>query len=134
MIFNMHSIINSEAYPIHRYNDPQTLQLIATAQSELTSTGACHFPQFLSPFGLSACLQEALTLESQAHVSNNQYTPYYREPDDTYPKGHPRTPPRAPQGPFLITFGLRLLTFCINLTTFGNIFGYFWSRLATLRC
>ena len=86
----MHSIINSDAYPIHGYDDPRTLQLIATAQSELISTGACHFPQFLSPFGLSACLQEAVALESQAHASNNQYTPYYREPDDTYPRGHPR--------------------------------------------
>ena len=90
LILNMHSIINSDTYPIHVCDDPRTLQLIATAQSELTSLGACHFPQFLSPSGLSACLQEAAALESQAHASNNQYTPYYREPDDTYPRGHPR--------------------------------------------
>ena len=86
----MHSIINSDPYPIGRENHPKTLQLIATAQSELASVGACHFPQFLRPSGLSACLKEAMALESQAHPSNNDYTPYYREPDDGYPAGHPR--------------------------------------------
>ena len=86
----MHSIINSDIYPIDINNHPRTLQQIATAQSELASVGACHFPQFLSAAGLSECLKEAVSLESQAHSSNNQYTPYYQVPDDTYPDGHPR--------------------------------------------
>ena len=86
----MHSILNSETYPIQRYDDPQTLRVITSAQSELASVGACHFPQFLNPAGLSHCLKEARSLESKAHPSNNDYTPYYREPDDGYPAGHPR--------------------------------------------
>ena len=86
----MHSILNSETYPIHRYDDPQTLRVIASAQSELASVGACHFPQFLNHAGLSHCLKEAELLESKAHPSDNDYTPYYREPDDGYPTGHPR--------------------------------------------
>ena len=86
----MHSILNSETYPIHRHNDPQTLRVIASARSELTTFGACHFSQFLSAAGLSDCLKEAMSLESKAHPSNNEYTPYYQEPDDGYPAGHPR--------------------------------------------
>jgi len=86
----MHSILNSETYPIHRHNDPQTLRVIASARSELTTFGACHFSQFLSTAGLSDCLKEAMSLESKAHPSNNEYTPYYQEPDDGYPAGHPR--------------------------------------------
>jgi hypothetical protein len=86
----MHSILNSETYPIHRYDDPQTLRVIASGRSELTTFGACHFSQFLSTAGLSDCLKEAIALESQAHPSNNEYTPYYQEPDDGYPAGHPR--------------------------------------------
>ena len=86
----MESIVNSEIYPIHRMADPQTLQRIASARSELASVGACRFPQFLSPEGLSRCRQDAIALESQAHPSNNQYTPYYGQPDDSYPAGHPR--------------------------------------------
>ena len=86
----MNSIVNSTDYPIHDLDSRVVLDLVASARSELTSLGACHFPQFLSPSGLSACLQEAVALESQAHASNNQYTPYYREPNDTYPNGHPR--------------------------------------------
>mgnify|MGYP001159692764 FL=1 len=86
----MYSIIDSNIYPIDRINHPRTRRLIATAQSELASVGACHFPQFLNSAGLSHCLTEAIGLESQAHSSNNQYTPYYQVPDDTYPEGHPR--------------------------------------------
>jgi len=86
----MHSILNSETYPINRYDDPQTLRVIASAQSELAKSGACHFSKFLNPDGLSNCLKEARSLESNAHPSNNEYTPYYREPDDAYPAGHPR--------------------------------------------
>ena len=86
----MHSILNSETYPIHRYDDPQTLRVIASGRSELTTFGACHFSQFLSTAGLSDCLKEAIALESQAHPSNNQYTPYYCEPNNSYPAGHPR--------------------------------------------
>jgi len=86
----MHSILNSETYPIHRCDDPQTLRVIASARSELATFGACHFSQFLSTAGLSDCLKEAMSLESKAHLSNNEYTPYYQEPDDGYPAGHPR--------------------------------------------
>ena len=89
----MHSILTSETYPIHRHDDPQTLRVIASAQSELASAGACHFPQFLNHAGLAHCLKEAVSLEYKAHPSNNDYTPYYREPDDGYPAGHPRNSP-----------------------------------------
>jgi hypothetical protein len=86
----MNSIVNSADYPIHDLDSRVVLDLVASAQSELASVGACHFPQFLSPTGLFRCQKEAIALESQAHPSNNQYTPYYCEPDDSYPAGHPR--------------------------------------------
>jgi len=90
LVPTMNSIVNSDTYPIHRNDDPRSQQLIASAQSQLATVGTCHFPQFLSPAGLSHCRKEAIALEFQAHPSNNQYTPYYSEPDDSYPAGHPR--------------------------------------------
>ncbi len=86
----MNSIVNSTDYPIHDLDSRVVLDLVASARSELTLMGACHFPQFLNCSGQSACLKEAVALESQAHPSNNEYTPYYQEPDDGYPAGHPR--------------------------------------------
>ena len=86
----MNSIVNSTDYPIHDLDSRVVLDLVASARSELALMGACHFPRFLNSSGLFACLKEAVVLESQAHPSNNEYTPYYQEPDDGYPAGHPR--------------------------------------------
>ena len=86
----MNSVVNSARYPIHDLNSQPTLDFLASCQSELATFGACHFSHFLSAAGLSACLKVAIALESQAHPSNNQYTPYYGQPDDSYPAGHPR--------------------------------------------
>ena len=86
----MNSVVNSARYPIHDLESQVVLDLVASARSNLTTFGACHFSQFLSTAGLSDCLKEAMSLESQAHPSNNEYTPYYQEPDDGYPAGHPR--------------------------------------------
>ncbi|HIC70655.1 MAG TPA: hypothetical protein EYO88_01010, partial [Alphaproteobacteria bacterium] len=86
----MNSIVNSTDYPIHDLDSRVVLDLVASARSELALMGACHFPRFLNSSGLFACLKEAVVLESQAHPSNNQYTPYYCEPNNSYPKGHPR--------------------------------------------
>ena len=88
----MNSIVNSADYPIHDLDSQVMLNLVASARSELTTFGACHFPQFLSTAGLSDCLKEAMSLESKAHPCNNEYTPYYQKPDDGYPEGHPRNP------------------------------------------
>ena len=86
----MNSIVNLADYPIHDLDNQVVLDLVASARSKLTTFGACHFSQFLSTAGLSDCLKEAMSLESKAHPSNNEYTPYYQEPDDGYPAGHPR--------------------------------------------
>ncbi|HIF81567.1 MAG TPA: hypothetical protein EYQ05_13610 [Gammaproteobacteria bacterium] len=86
----MNSIVNLADYPIHDLDSQVVLDLVASARSKLTTFGACHFSQFLSTAGLADCLKEAMSLESQAHPSNNEYTPYYQEPDDGYPAGHPR--------------------------------------------
>ena len=86
----MNSIVNSADYPIHDLDGEVMVYLVARTRSELASVGACHFPRFLNSSGLFACLKEAVVLESQAHPSNNQYTPYYCEPNNSYPKGHPR--------------------------------------------
>ena len=86
----MNSIVNSADYPIHDLDGEVMVYLVAGTRSELASVGACHFPRFLNSSGLFACLKEAVVLESQAHPSNNEYTPYYQEPDDGYPAGHPR--------------------------------------------
>ena len=86
----MNSVVDSARYPIHDLESQVVLDLVASARSNLTTFGACHFSQFLSTAGLSDCLKEAMSLESKAHPSNNKYTPYYQEPDDGYPAGHPR--------------------------------------------
>jgi hypothetical protein len=86
---NLQSIVNTGTYPIYDLDLPRTEQVIAQAKAQLTSTAACHFPEFLSPKGLSCFLEEAQSLEAKAHASNNWYTPYYGEPDSAYPAGHP---------------------------------------------
>ena len=86
---NLQSIVNVGTYPIHDLDHPAAEQAIVQAKAQLASTGACHFPGFLSSEGLAGFLQEAQSLESKAHPSNNWYTPYYGKPDDAYPAGHP---------------------------------------------
>ena len=86
---NLQSIVNTGTYPIYDLDHPRTEQVIAQAKAQLASTAACHFPEFLSPKGLSCFLEEAQSLEAKAHASNNWYTPYYGEPDNAYPAGHP---------------------------------------------
>ena len=86
---NLQSIVNVGTYPIHDLDHPTAEQVIVHAKAQLVSTGACHFPGFLSSEGLAGFLQEARSLESKAHPSNNWYTPYYGKPDNTYPAGHP---------------------------------------------
>jgi len=83
------SLINAEVYPIHNLDHPQAGEVTADGKAQLISTGACHFPGFLSPNGLSCFLEEAQSLEAKAHASNNWYTPYYGKPDNAYPAGHP---------------------------------------------
>ena len=86
---NLQSIVNVGTYPIHDLDHPAAEQAIVQAKAQLALTGACHFPEFLSSEGLAGFLQEAQSLESKAHPSNNWYTPYYGKPDDAYPAGHP---------------------------------------------
>ena len=86
---NLPSIVNVGTYPIHDLDHPTAEQVIVQAKAQLASTGACHFPEFLSSEGLAGFLQEAQSLESKAHPSNNWYTPYYGKPDNAYPTGHP---------------------------------------------
>ena len=86
---NLPSIVNVGTYPIHDLDHPTAEQVIVQAKAQLASTGACHFPEFLSSEGLAGFLQEAQSLESKAHPSNNWYTPYYGKPDNAYPAGHP---------------------------------------------
>ena len=86
---NLQSIVNVGTYPIHELDHPTAEQVIVQAKAQLASTGACHFPGFLSSEGLAGFLQEARSLESKAHPSNNWYTPYYGKPDNAYPAGHP---------------------------------------------
>ena len=86
---HLQSIINTGTYPIHDLNHLRAGQIIAQAKAQLTTTGACHFPGFLSPAGLAGFLQEAQSLEAKAYPSDNWYTPYYNRPNDTYPTGHP---------------------------------------------
>ena len=86
---NLQSIVNVGTYPIHDLDHPTAEQVIVQAKAQLASTGACHFPEFLSSEGLAGFLQEAQSLESKAHSSNNWYTPYYGKPNNAYPAGHP---------------------------------------------
>ena len=86
---NLQSIVNVGTYPIHDLDHPTAEQVIVQAKAQLASTGACHFPEFLSSEGLAGFLQEAQSLESKAHPTNNWYTPYYGKPNNAYPAGHP---------------------------------------------
>ena len=86
---NLPSIVNVGTYPIHDLDHPTAEQVIVQAKAQLASTGACHFPGFLSSEGLAGFLQEAQSLESKAHPTNNWYTPYYGKPNNAYPAGHP---------------------------------------------
>jgi len=85
----LNSIVNVNAYPIDDLGRPESLEVIARAKQQLNSTGACHFGGFLSDTGLADFLAEAQALESEAHMSDNWYTPYYGRPDSSYPAGHP---------------------------------------------
>ena len=68
---NLQSIVNLGTYPIHDLDHPTAEQVVVQAKAQLASTGACHFPGFLSSEGLTGFLQEVRALENKAHPSNN---------------------------------------------------------------
>jgi len=62
---NLPSIVNVGTYPIHDLDHPTAEQVIVQAKAQLASTGACHFPGFLSSEGLAAFLQKRSRLKAE---------------------------------------------------------------------
>ena len=83
-------IIDLERYPIHDVTGTRREEVIAEARAGLHSIGAAELPGFLSPTGLQAVLDDAVTVEPAAHRHAGPATAYLGLPDTEQPEGHPR--------------------------------------------
>lgn len=84
------SLIDLARYALDDLDSEHGQTLVATCQRQMASTGCCRLPGFLSELGLSQIGAEARALMSQAHHSDRQFTPYYRQPDRSLPDDDPR--------------------------------------------
>lgn len=83
-------LIDLHRYPVHQLDAPVGAELVALAQEQLRTTGACELPGFLTADGLAAGLADAWALEPEAHRSEGRGTAYLEVPDPSWPADHPR--------------------------------------------
>jgi len=88
--FNGRKLINYERYPIADSRNPARKQVIDTVRSEIAEDGCALLDGFLSDFGLSTLLGEALDRRSSAYFSDKtRANAYFSAPDPSLPDSHP---------------------------------------------
>lgn len=81
-------LVDRSRYPV---DDPsRRADLVASAAAQLADEGACELPGFLTGAGLAACLDDARSLQPEAHRSSGAGTAYLEVPDPAWPADHPR--------------------------------------------
>lgn len=64
--------------------------VVAWARTQLLATGACEVPDFVTPSGLAALVEDARSLSPQAYRSTGVGSAYLEVPDFSLPENHPR--------------------------------------------
>ena len=86
-------MLKVKRYAINCLDTARARTLIDDCREQMRDTGCCRLPEFLRPAGLMAIRREACSVVDDAHHSDRQLTPYYREPDPKLPDTDPRSSP-----------------------------------------
>ena len=83
-------LVDLDRYPLHGPDGQGFRDVVSSARSQLTGTGAVELPGFLVPAGIDAMVAEADVLAARGHHSEGVGTAYLEYPDFSLPDGHPR--------------------------------------------
>lgn len=82
-------LVDLKQYPVFDLEGP----VVENARIRFARDGIVELPQFITPTGVRALLDEAVSLSSETHMSVGQVTAYLEPPQSSFPKGHPRAIP-----------------------------------------
>ena len=83
------SLIDLDRYPIDRPKSAAYRKLIAEIRSELEEDGCAVLSGFVREDQAQALVEEAASVEGEAHRSFNRTNPYFTTDDPTLPASHP---------------------------------------------
>ena len=83
-------LVDLDRYPLHGPDGQGFRDVVSSARSQLTGTGAVELTGFLVPAGIDAMVAEADVLAARGHHSEGVGTAYLEYPDFSLPDGHPR--------------------------------------------
>ncbi len=89
MQYRPSDLINLERYPIHR-DGPARAALLAGVQEDLARDGCAVLKGFLTPDGIAALTQEAISVADKGHKSFSRTNAYFTEDDPSLPHDDPR--------------------------------------------
>ena len=89
MQYRPSDLINLERYPIHR-DGPARAALLAGVQEDLARDGCAVLKGFLTPDGIAALTQEAISVAGKGHKSFSRTNAYFTEDDPSLPHDDPR--------------------------------------------
>lgn len=83
-------MVNLEGYPLLTPESPRWQEVVTAARRQIAARGAAEIPDFLSPAGLQAMLDDARRLATTAHRGEGYGTAYLDVADPQLPEDHPR--------------------------------------------
>jgi len=87
---NLHSVINTDFYPIHELESRKRKDLVDKVAQDLEGQGCAVIPNFVRKDIIEQMIKEAQDLHNQAFWPIEKQNPYASEPDETYDSDHPR--------------------------------------------
>ncbi len=84
------NIVRLDLYPIHEPDGVACRDLVARCRAELTVTGCCSLPDFLTPDGLTEMSALSERAAGAAHVSRIRTNVYFTKDDEALPPDHPK--------------------------------------------
>lgn len=85
-------LVDLARYPVHRLGGAEGSVLAAECLAQLTATGSCLLPGFLTPAAVRRMAAEAAALAPLAwrKPAGPGGTTYLMPPDESFPEGHPK--------------------------------------------
>jgi hypothetical protein len=83
-------LVDLERYPVLNQDATAYLDTVRHGQAQMAQMGAAEIPNFITPSGIEALVNDADQLAERAHHSGGQGTAYLEFPDFTLPEDHPR--------------------------------------------
>jgi hypothetical protein len=84
------SLIDTQRYPLGDLDSPAAGRLIFHCQRQLSKTGACLLPEFLTRRAIAQMVEEAKKIAHLANHERSRGTAYLAPPDLNFAPGHPR--------------------------------------------